>query len=156
MSVTRESVLYDDFGHSILIRRRRGLKQLRIAVAHDGRVTVTAAQIVPFFLIQRFVERKREWITRTQESFRIKGYASRLSDEARRARFLKYRSEALVIVTERVQQLSQEFECSPGNITIRDQRTRWGSCSARGALSFNYRIVFLPEHLVRKYALFRL
>lgn len=34
-------------------------------------------------------------------------------------------------------------------VTVRGQRTRWGSCSSRGSISLNRNLVFLPEHLVR-------
>jgi predicted metal-dependent hydrolase len=37
----------------------------------------------------------------------------------------------------------------PGGVTIRDQRTRWGSCSARGTLSFSWRLVVAPPEVLR-------
>ena len=57
MSRQKSAGILEDSGQIIRVRRRRGLKTLRIAVASDGQVTVSAAKLVPIFLIKRFIAR---------------------------------------------------------------------------------------------------
>lgn len=46
-------------------------------------------------------------------------------------------------------EVAREENLSYSTVTVRGQRTRWGSCSSRGAISLNRHLLFLPPHLVR-------
>ena len=55
-----------------------------------------------------------------------------------------YRAQARTIIGERVAHWAGEFGLQTGSLSIRDQRTRWGSCSHKGDLSFNWRLILAP------------
>ena len=63
-----------------------------------------------------------------------------------RKRYLKHREEARALITERIEHLSSVHGFQYNRVAIRNQKTRWGSCSTKGNLNFNYKIFFLlPE-----------
>ncbi len=62
--------------------------------------------------------------------------------------YVLHKERARVLVHERVAFWAPRIGVSPNRIAIRDQRSRWGSCSTKGNLNFNYRLVFLPIELV--------
>jgi len=57
---------------------------------------------------------------------------------------------AVTELTRRVGELASEHQCEVKRVTVRNQRTRWGSCSCHGVISLNWRLIQLPEH-VRDY-----
>ena len=54
---------------------------------------------------------------------------------------------ARALVHERLDHFNRHYGLIFGKVFIRNTRTRWGSCSSRGNLGFNYRIAKLPPHL---------
>ncbi len=59
------------------------------------------------------------------------------------------REKAQHVLPPILQALSLELNLPFKSLTIRSQKTRWGSCSSRGAISLNYKLIFLKPELVR-------
>ncbi len=57
-------------------------------------------------------------------------------------------NQARTLINQRVEYLSTLFQLNPKQITIRNQRTRWGSCSSSRTLSFNWRLVMVPADVM--------
>jgi len=64
-----------------------------------------------------------------------------------RTNYLNHKKEARVFIFERLEYYSKIHGFEFNRVSIRNQRTRWGSCSRKGNLNFNYRILMLPQHL---------
>jgi predicted metal-dependent hydrolase len=59
-----------------------------------------------------------------------------------------YRRQAASILGRKAREFAAVFGVGYSRFTIRGQRTRWGSCSHRGTLSFNWRLIMAPEPVV--------
>ena len=59
-----------------------------------------------------------------------------------------YRTEAAKLIGERAYKLSTQMGVSYKTVTIRGQKTRWGSCSRKKNLSFNWKLLMAPEPVI--------
>ncbi len=61
--------------------------------------------------------------------------------------FLSNKEAALALVTSRLEYFNTFYNFKYNKVTIRNQSSRWGSCSRKGNLNFNYRIALLSPEL---------
>jgi len=62
--------------------------------------------------------------------------------------YLRHKETARSLVRERIALYNAAGFFRVGRIAIRNQKTRWGSCSKQGNLNFHYKLTFLPLPLV--------
>ena len=86
-----------------------------------------------------------KWVKIVRRRIRRK---SRPGKIARRVGLLKYKEEARKLALSRLEHFNQFYNFEYGTVRIKAQTTRWGSCSSKGNLNFNYKIALLPPHLL--------
>lgn len=123
----------------ISIRKHHWAKQMNLKVSRDGRVTVTIPKRTPYRVGEAFARSKRGWIQK-----QLTTHATAPRREATR----NERRQARELVEKKLMQWGPQVTLDWNKIRIGSQRTRWGSCSTTGTLSFNWRLIELPEELV--------
>ncbi len=125
-----------------LIRARRRSMSLR--VDEDGTVTVRAPYRLAAEEADRFVEKHDAWIrSRLAEYERIKSMKRTYTDEERKAGIERARA----LLDEKCRYFAARMGVTYGRISIREQKTRWGSCSVKGNLNFNWKLALMPEEI---------
>ena len=130
-----------------LIRSAR--KTLSIEITPDARVIVRAPKRLPVSEINRFLGEKSDWIDR--HIIRMKERQEETENSSAQPlspqdiKLLTTRAKR--IIPARVRFFAQQMGVTYGNITIRMQKTRWGSCSSKGNLNFNCLLMRTPDEI---------
>ena len=129
-----------------LIRSDR--RSIGIEVDREGKVTVRAPYSCEKKRIDRFLLEKENWIrqkVKLQKENAMKRQEKREMPEAEKK---YYRNLAREVLGARTGYYARKMGVTYGRISIREQKTRWGSCSSKGNLNFNYRLYYMPEELM--------
>jgi predicted metal-dependent hydrolase len=130
-----------------ILKVSRKARRVRITIYPDSRVIVTRPYAIPDHLVENFIQQKSQWILKKLEKF--KGVSTdflRLRKSSKKE-YAKHKKDALIFVTNKVIEFNKIYGYKYSKISIKNQKTRWGSCSKKGNLNFNYRIMFLPKKL---------
>ena len=123
-----------------LIRSER--KTVSLQITQEGELVVRAPKRMAKAEIDRFVESKRGWIEKHAQN--REQYVPKMTE----AEFDTLVRHALEVIPEVVARFAPVVGVTYGRITIRNQRTRWGSCSAQGNLNFNCVLMRAPDDVL--------
>lgn len=127
------------------VRKSNRAKRLRIAVYRDASIIVT----VPFGInknkVEGFIIEKANWIISKLRFFEQFKNSSIMDNSAEN--YLKYKLKALELAERKIEYYNKACNFKFNKINIKNQKTKWGSCSKKGNLNFNYKIALMPEKI---------
>lgn len=126
-----------------ILKRKRGMKTLRIRIEKNGSVLVTGPYLLSKKRIEECLQEKSDWILE-----RIQKVKEREQTLTRFGSYEVFAKRAKKLLKDRVEEINKHYQFSFNRISIKRHETRWGSCSKKGNLNFNYRLYFLPQELV--------
>ena len=143
------------------IKEAAGLGEIRISVIRSARKSLglevrdanTVLARIPTRVSDRelkaFVENHRSWILEKTEVM-AEREEKRKSTPAPPPELLSKtdRMKIQLKIGKRVRHYCEAMGVTVGYVTVKNQKTRWGSCSAKGNVNFNYQLAFLPDELL--------
>ena len=125
------------------------VRRPRVVVHPDRRVEVVVPPRAPRGTAERLLREHRRWIERQLERLAPRLVLREVSEAAGRR-------EARTLLTAVCAREAARLGVRYTRIRVADQRTRWGSCSRTGTLSFNWRLVLAPLQVLEYVALHEL
>lgn len=124
-----------------LIRSNR--KSVAIQITPDGQVAVRCPLGMRQEVIQKFVMSKADWIRNHLPSQDAPVLPPFTSEEIH-----AMADAALKVIPQRVAHFAPLVGVDYGRVTIRNQRSKWGSCSSKGNLNFNCLLMLTPPEVL--------
>lgn len=126
-------------------------KTWELSLSPDLTLTLRMPYAFSLSKARQLLSEKESWILKkyhTFENAQSTQPSSGLTATQQRALQMRYIEAAKQYFPCRTAYYAELLGVSYGKITIRDQKTRWGSCSAKGNLNFNWRLMLAPPRVL--------
>ena len=134
---------YNNFMNNTIIKKSKR-KTIQIEINDNLDVIVRAPNRMSKADIQRFINEHSEWIDKHMELMRKKLSEEKSVRKLSLIEFNELVNSARMLIPARVRYYAELIGVEYGRVTIRNQKTRWGSCSSKGNLNFNVALMRAP------------
>lgn len=128
------------------IKHSKKAKRMTISINCDAQVLVTAPAGISVRYIEKVIKQKTDWILKSLEKFKNRMSLDK-PEHLAQGGYNACVARTRKFVKERLEHYNKHYNFKYNRIAIRRQKTRWGSCSGKSNLNFNYKILFLPPEL---------
>lgn len=122
----------ENIEYSVIQSRR---KTIAISIDPDQKILVKAPVQISHDEIQKIVEKKAGWIVKKRKE--LAKYQAQTEPQEQAGQWICQRAE----------HYNEELREPVNRICIKDQKSRWGSCSSKRNLNFNWRIIMAPPEV---------
>lgn len=144
MKAKAENIEIDGIGR-ILFERSKRANNINVSVKPFKGVRVAVPHGVSFDKARQFAQSKRSWIQKHLDKMK---QVEKEHDAFKKNSIEIDRAEARKKLVDRLNELSGQHDFSYNKVSIRNQKTRWGSCSGNNNISLNMKLVRLPGEMI--------
>ena len=121
-------------------------KRLRLTITPHKGLIATRPERMSQNIVENFILKKANWVIRKLDQLNGDKIKTNLFQGASKS-YKVNKQIAEKFIQERVLALNKNYGFTFQRVCVKNQKTRWGSCSKKGNLNFNYKILFLPQEL---------
>jgi len=125
----------------VLFERSKRAKHLNISVKAPAKVRVAVPRGISFEKAKNITHSKIGWIGRHLLKLQLRPKIHLFDRPV-------YKQTAKKFLEVRIRELADKFGFAYNKVTIRNQKTRWGSCSDKNNINLNMQLMNIPDHLI--------
>jgi predicted metal-dependent hydrolase len=125
----------------VQVKKHRQAKRFKITVKQNGEISATLPFLMPYCIGKSLVYQHKPWILKQVKKINFKPLNNFNEKEGRQ--------KAKIIIPELVNYYTALYKTNYNKITLKNIKTRWGSCSTKRNLNFNWRIILAPEKVLQ-------
>ena len=124
---------------NVLFEKSRKAKRVIIAIKSPTNIRVAIPRFVTIRKAESIVLQKLDWIKKQQNKYSNKVNVTKLTNSVS--------TEEKSRIIKRVEHLANKYSFTYGKVTLRNMKTRWGSCTAQNNISLNFGLIALSSEL---------